>query len=68
VGKDRLVIKSSYTFQDNRGVPATHSFPELLVRYGVSPAGQAQVPGPGQGAEQGAGGEHRRQLALHASQ
>jgi hypothetical protein len=35
VGKDRLVIESSYTFQDNPGVPATHSFPELLVRYGV---------------------------------
>jgi hypothetical protein len=35
VGKDRLVLESSYTFQDNPGVPPTHSFPELLVRYGV---------------------------------
>jgi hypothetical protein len=36
VGKGRLVVESSYSFIDNRHVPETHSFPELLVRYGLT--------------------------------
>lgn len=36
VGKDRLVIESAYSFLENRGTFETHSFPELLVRYGLT--------------------------------
>jgi Putative MetA-pathway of phenol degradation len=32
----RLIVEQSYTFQDNRRGPATHSFPELLLRYGLT--------------------------------
>lgn len=32
----RVVLESSYSFIDNRGRPETHSFPELLVRVGVT--------------------------------
>jgi hypothetical protein len=35
VGFRSLVLESAYTFIDNRESPETHSFPELLVRYGV---------------------------------
>ncbi len=31
----RWILESSYSFIDNRGVPDTNSFPELLVRYGL---------------------------------
>jgi hypothetical protein len=34
-GVNRLIMESSYSFIDNRGAPDTHSFPELLFRYGV---------------------------------
>lgn len=33
---DRAIVESAYSFIDNKGVPETHSFPELLVRYGAS--------------------------------
>src|SRR5215468_4347719 len=36
VGRGRLVIESAYSFLDNRGVKETHSFPELLSRYGLT--------------------------------
>jgi len=36
VGRGRIVIESAYTFIDNRDVPETHSFPELLTRYGLN--------------------------------
>lgn len=36
VGRQRLVIESAYTFLDNRGKPETHSFPEFLMRYGLT--------------------------------
>jgi hypothetical protein len=36
VGRSRWVIESAYTFLDNRRVPETHSFPELVMRYGVT--------------------------------
>lgn len=35
-GHRRLILEAGYSFIDNIGVPETHSFPELLVRYGVS--------------------------------
>jgi len=36
VGSRRFVFESAYSFIDNRGVPETHSFPEILTRYGIS--------------------------------
>ena len=36
VGLERAVVESSYSFIDNRNVAATNSFPELLVRYGIT--------------------------------
>jgi hypothetical protein len=35
-GCGRVIIEAAHTFVDNRDVPETHSFPELLVRYGAS--------------------------------
>jgi hypothetical protein len=35
-GRSRLIVESAYTFLDNRGIPETHSFPELLFRWGVA--------------------------------
>jgi hypothetical protein len=35
-GRGLLIVESAYTFLDNRHVPETHSFPELLLRYGVT--------------------------------
>lgn len=34
-GAGRLIIESGYSFIDNRDVPETHSFPELIARYGI---------------------------------
>lgn len=36
VGNRRLMAEAAYSFIDNRGVAETHSFPELLLRYGLS--------------------------------
>ena len=33
---NRLIVESSYSFIDNHGAPATNSFPELLLRYGLT--------------------------------
>lgn len=35
-GYRRAIVEAAYSFVDNRSVPETHSFPELLVRYGVN--------------------------------
>lgn len=35
-GRGRFIFESAYSFLDNRGVKETHSFPELLVRYGLT--------------------------------
>lgn len=35
-GLGRLILESGYSFIDNRDVPETHSFPELVARYGVA--------------------------------
>lgn len=32
----RWITEAAYSFIDNRGVPETHSFPELIVRRGVN--------------------------------
>jgi hypothetical protein len=34
--KRRLIVESAYSFIDNRGFKETHSFPELLLRYGLT--------------------------------
>ncbi|QEG42752.1 transporter [Roseimaritima ulvae] len=34
VGDGHWVVEAAHSFVDNRGVPETHSFPELLVRRG----------------------------------
>jgi Putative MetA-pathway of phenol degradation len=35
-GTGRFIFESAYSFIDNRNVPATHSFPEMLIRYGLT--------------------------------
>jgi hypothetical protein len=35
VGKGLFILESAYSFIDNRGVPDTHSFPEMLLRFGL---------------------------------
>ncbi|QEG02786.1 hypothetical protein Mal15_69070 [Stieleria maiorica] len=35
-GKGRWITEAAYSFIDNRTVPETHSYPELLLRRGVS--------------------------------
>jgi hypothetical protein len=35
-GRGRLIVESAYSFIDNRGIKETHSFPELLLRYGLT--------------------------------
>src|SRR5262245_16696502 len=35
-GRGRLIVESAYSFLDNRGVKETHSFPELILRYGLT--------------------------------
>ncbi|HEX5106767.1 MAG TPA: transporter [Pirellulaceae bacterium] len=31
-----MIVESAYSFIDNKNVPETHSFPELLLRYGAT--------------------------------
>ncbi len=35
-GKNLWIVESSYSYIDNRDTPDTNSFPELLVRYGLT--------------------------------
>jgi hypothetical protein len=35
-GRGRLIVEAAYSFLDNRRGPETHSFPELLLRLGVT--------------------------------
>jgi hypothetical protein len=35
-GRGRLIVESAYSFLDNRAFKETHSFPEFLLRYGLS--------------------------------
>lgn len=34
-GRGRVIVEGAYSFIDNRAVPETHSFPELITRVGV---------------------------------
>jgi hypothetical protein len=36
VGRGRTIFESAYSFIDNRSVAETHSFPEILARYGLT--------------------------------
>lgn len=36
VGKHRSIFESSYSFIENRNAYETHSFPEILCRYGIT--------------------------------
>ncbi len=49
----RWIMESSYSFIDNRGVPETNSFPELLLRYGLTKRLELRL---GWNYEVGAGG------------
>jgi hypothetical protein len=35
-GWRRLIVESAYSFIENRGVKDTHSFPEMVLRYGLT--------------------------------
>lgn len=36
VGQGRSIVESAYSFIDNRRAPDTHSFPELVIRHGLT--------------------------------
>jgi hypothetical protein len=36
VAKGRFILESSYSFIDHKAVAETHSFPEMLLRYGLT--------------------------------
>lgn len=61
VERERWVLESSYSFVDNRDSKETHSFPELLMRYGLTErielrfGGNYEVGGEGASVS-GAGG------------
>jgi hypothetical protein len=52
-GLGRLIIESAHSFIDNRGVPDTNSFPELITRYGLTERLELRL---GWNAEIGGGG------------
>ena len=61
VERERWVLESSYSFVDNRSKAETHSFPELLMRYGLTKRIELRFGGNyevgGEGADvSGAGG------------
>src|SRR5262245_19025102 len=35
-GRGRLIVEAAYSFLDHRGLKETHSFPELILRYGLT--------------------------------
>lgn len=43
VGRRRLVAETAYTFVDNRRINETHSFPEFLIRYGITDRIEARL-------------------------
>lgn len=63
VDKGRWIVESSYSFIDNRHVAETHSFPELLLRYGLTErielrlGGNYEVGGEGNEVSGGQGAE-----------
>jgi hypothetical protein len=63
VEQRRFIVESSYSFIDNRDASETHSFPELLTRYGLTKrlelrfGGNYEVGGAGAEVSNGGGGE-----------
>jgi hypothetical protein len=59
----RSILESSYSFVDNRRVAETHSFPELLLRFGLTDrlelrlGGNYEVGGAGSDVSGASGGE-----------
>lgn len=43
VGRGLTILESAYTFSENRHVKEGHSFPELLVRYGLTERLEARL-------------------------
>jgi hypothetical protein len=39
----RVIFESAYSFLDNRAVPETHSFPEMVFRYGLTDRFEARI-------------------------
>jgi hypothetical protein len=52
-GLGRLIFESAHSFIENRGVPDTNSFPELITRYGLTERLELRL---GWNAEIGGGG------------
>jgi hypothetical protein len=69
VGACRAIVEAAYSFIDNRDVKETHSYPELLVRYGIDEdielrlGGNYEVGGAGNDVS-GAGGDEFEPGAL----
>jgi hypothetical protein len=52
-GLGKVIVESAYSFIENRGIPETHSFPELITRIGVTERIELRL---GWNAEIGGGG------------
>jgi hypothetical protein len=52
-GRGRLILETAYSFIDNRGFKETHSFPEAILRYGLTDRLELRL---GWNAEIGGGG------------
>src|SRR5262245_34326343 len=52
--RGRFILESAYSFIDNRGSPETHSFPETVLRYGLTERIELRL---GWNAEIGGGGD-----------
>jgi hypothetical protein len=75
-GQSLTIVESSYSFIDNRNVAETHSFPELLVRYGLSErielrlgwnyevGGTGDIVSGGEGGEGADGGKIERESQM----
>lgn len=50
----RFILESAYTFTDNRGFKESHSFPETILRYGLTDRIELRL---GWNAEMGGGGD-----------
>jgi hypothetical protein len=65
-GRGRLLLESSYSFIENRVGANSHSFPELLTRYGVSETVELRLGGNyeigGGGSVSGAGSPVEEEL------
>ena len=65
--RGRFIFETAYSFMDNRGVKETHSFPEFLVRYGVTErielrlGWNAEIGGAGSSVSGSTGGQPIRE-------